>query len=314
MKYSVVIPLYNKEKYIIHTVRSVLNQSFQDFEIIIVDDGSQDLSAEYAEKMKQTSDKITVIRQANQGVSVARNTGIEHASGQYIAFLDADDRWRDNYLETIDELTQKYPQSDFFVTAYCVDFGSGKKNYSAQLIPETGCLESYWLTYRYAYDFVWTSATVIRKEAVVNAGGFRPGEKIGQDLDLWARVARKNPKVAYSSKICVDYNRCAENNARKRVRIADASALIQDLEEELENPQRTQEEIGSIQHKYDLKMTVYAFTCILAGDKTRARQVLRTWKGIRTGKNTFLRCGLRIAMFMPAVVNRLLYAVRLKVF
>ena len=312
MKFSVVIPLYNKEHYIENTLKSVLEQTCQDFEVLVVDDGSSDHSLDAARRV--VSDKIRIIQQPNQGVSVARNTGIHNAAGEYIAFLDADDEWRENYLETINDLIGRYPQSDMFVTAYAVDMGNGKINLSTQLQPETGCLDSYWLTLSKGYDFVWTSAVTIRRSTLLQAGCFRPGEKIGQDLDMWARVARINPKVAYSSKICVNYNRSAEANARTRVRIAWAGAFIKDLEEELENPQRTAEELESIQWKYDKKMTVYAFTCILAGEKKRASQVLKDWKGERNKRNGVLRFGLRCAALMPAAVNRWVYNVRLKVF
>lgn len=312
VKYSVVIPLYNKAEYISRTLKSVLAQSFQNFEVIVVDDGSRDDSLKIA---RQTdSDKIRVIAQENQGTAIARNTGIEHASGEYIAFLDADDEWKSNYLETIDTLTEKYPQSDVFVTAYRVVMGKNKYNYSSRLTPDEGCLESYWMTFQYPYDFVWTSATVIRKSTVLKAGCFKPGERIGQDLDLWARVARINPRVAYSSAVCVDYNRNAGQNAREREKIAYAKAFLQDLEEEMKNPEHSREELDMIQYKYDLKMTVYVFTCILAGEKTLAKDAYKRWQGRRKMRTRLLRAGLRTAMIMPAGVNRFLYTVRLKVF
>lgn len=312
MKFSVVIPLYNKEKYIEATIRSVLGQSCQEFEVLVVDDGSTDGSLALAERF--ASDRVHIIRQENQGVSVARNTGIEHASGEFICFLDADDQWRPEYLATIDVLTEQYPESDMFVTAYAVNMGGGKVHYSTRLEPETGCLPSYWLTLARGYDFVWTSATVIRRETLIRAGLFKPGEKIGQDLDMWARVARINPRVAYSNHICVDYNRAAEQNARTRVRVAWAGAFLRDLEEELVDPRRTLEERASIQRKYDKKMTVFIFTAILAGERKRAAQALRAWKGEKNTYNRLLRTGLRIAMMMPAWVNRFVFGIRMKVF
>ena len=312
MKYSVVIPLYNKEHYIENTLRSVLNQTFGDYEIIVVDDGSSDGSLAAAARVQ--SDRIRLIQQENAGVSVARNTGIHNAKGEFICFLDADDEWRPEYLETIDQLTSAYPDSGFYATAYAVDMGNGKINLSTRLTPEQGVLPSYWLTLAKGYDFVWTSATTIRRQLLLDAGCFRPGEKIGQDLDMWARVARINPTVAYSARICVNYNRSAEANARTRVRIAWAGAFIQDLEEELENPRHTPEEIASIQTKYDKKMTVFIFTAILAGDKKRASEALKSWKGERNRRNRLLRTGLRIAKLMPTAVNRWIYNIRLKVF
>ena len=152
MKFSVVIPLYNKEHYIEATIRSVLNQTCRDFEVLVVDDGSRDNSLALARKFE--SDRVRIIPQENQGVSVARNTGIRNARGEFICFLDADDEWRPDYLATIDDLTVKYPESAIFVTAYAVNMGNGKINYSTCLEPETGCLPSYWLTLANGYHFV----------------------------------------------------------------------------------------------------------------------------------------------------------------
>lgn len=312
MKFSVVIPLYNKEHYIEATLRSVLSQTCTDYEVIVVDDGSRDDSLALARKFE--SDRVRIIHQENQGVAVARNTGILNAQGEFICFLDADDEWRPEYLSAIDGLTEQYPESAIFVTAYAVNMGNGKIHYSTRLEPETGCLPSYWLTLAKGYDFVWTSATTIRRQALLDAGLFKPGEKIGQDLDMWARVARINPRVAYSNHICVNYNRAAEQNARTRVRVAWAGAFIRDLEEELVNPDRTPEELASIQHKYDKKMTVFIFTAILAGEKDRAAKALKEWKGEKNTTNRLLRMGLRIARLMPAAVNRFIFGIRMKVF
>lgn len=312
MRFSVVIPLYNKAQYIEKTIQSVLRQSNQDFEIIIIDDGSTDQSLPAARKIND--DRIMIIAQENQGVSVARNTGIEHASGEFIAFLDADDMWEVNYLETIGNLIDEYPQSDIFVTSYTVDMGNGKNHYSTQLSRETGCLDSYWRTLAKRYDFVWTSATVVRKQALLEAGCFRPGETIGQDLDMWARLARNNPRVAFSSKVCAHYNRNSEENARTRIRIAWANAYLKDLEEELECYAHTPEEYAAIQKKYDKKMTVYIFTAILAGERYRALSALKSWKGKTTLRSVLLKVGLMGAYFTPHCVNGWIYKLRLKLF
>jgi hypothetical protein len=141
MKFSVVIPLYNKEHYIEKTIQSVLDQTCTDYEVIVVDDGSKDNSLALARKFE--SDRVRVIPQENQGVSVARNTGILNANGEFICFLDADDEWRPDYLATVEQLTERYPESAIFVTAYAVNMGNGKINYSTRLEPETGLLPSF---------------------------------------------------------------------------------------------------------------------------------------------------------------------------
>lgn len=129
--FSVIIPLYNKEAYIQQTIDSILNQSFTDFELIIVDDASTDDSLVLAKKY--TSEKIIFIEHAkNKGLAAARNTGIKQASSSYITFLDADDYWKPNFLKTIHELIVSYTEARIFATNYEEDW-NGKR-----LVPKNG--------------------------------------------------------------------------------------------------------------------------------------------------------------------------------
>lgn len=96
---SVIIPVYNAEKYIEQTIQSVLQQTFQDFEIIVLNDGSKDHSGEIIQRMQQADNRIQYIPKANTGVSDTRNIGISKAKGKYLAFLDADDLWKPDNLE-----------------------------------------------------------------------------------------------------------------------------------------------------------------------------------------------------------------------
>lgn len=96
---SIITPCYNGEKYIAETIESVLNQTYPDWEMIIVDDGSQDKSAEIVERYQKKDSRIKFLQQTNAGSAAARNNGIRHANGRYIALLDADDIWKPNFLE-----------------------------------------------------------------------------------------------------------------------------------------------------------------------------------------------------------------------
>lgn len=309
MRFSVVIPLYNKEHYIVNAINSVLNQTFQDYELIIVDDGSKDDSYEVARTVK--SDKINLIRQKNQGVAAARNTGVENAKGEYIAFLDGDDFWHPNYLQVLSDLIDTFPTSDIFVTAYRIVMGNEKCHFSAHLSDEPILLSSYWTTFKNAYDIVWTSATSIRKTAIEKAGLFTYGEKIGEDLDLWARVARNNPLVAYSPEICVDYNRNAEQNARTRIKIAYPKAFLNVLTVEMASSRWTEEEKNWMENKYNKKMIVYVFTSIIAGERRQARAILKRWRQEHNSQYIF---PLYCASFLPNTINRFAYKIRMKVF
>ena len=108
---SVIIPNYNYEKFIAETIESVLSQTYKNVEIIVVDDGSKDKSLEVLEKF---GDKIRVIQQKNAGVSAARNHGVSFSKGEFIAFLDADDAYRPEFLETVLNLNKNFPHLPFY--------------------------------------------------------------------------------------------------------------------------------------------------------------------------------------------------------
>ena len=114
--FTVVIPIYNKAHTIERTLKSVINQTFTHFEIIIIDDGSTDSSLEKINKFTHDT-RIKIIIQENQGVSVARNVGVEKAKYEYIAFLDGDDKWELNYLQTIHKAIKLYPNCGMFCCA-----------------------------------------------------------------------------------------------------------------------------------------------------------------------------------------------------
>lgn len=188
---SVVIPLYNKEQSIPSTLQSVLKQTYQDFEIVIVNDGSTDHSVE--EVAKVTDPRIRLIHQNNAGVSAARNRGIEEAKGEYIAFLDADDEWKSEYLRTQYELTQKYPECSVFACNY--EF----KNTQGKITPtiirklpfkgEDGILSNYFEVASCSHPPICSISIMVKKNAIQSIGGFPIGIKSGEDLLTWARLA-----------------------------------------------------------------------------------------------------------------------------
>src|SRR5699024_6491560 len=106
MKYSIIIPVYNGEKYIEESIESVLKQKVTDFEIIIIDDGSNDATSIILRKYRSYLN-INIVTQSNSGVYLARKNGIKHAQGKYCIFLDADDYWEPNTLEEIDMYLKK---------------------------------------------------------------------------------------------------------------------------------------------------------------------------------------------------------------
>lgn len=201
-KFSVVIPLYNKEKEISNTLNSVLAQSFQDFEVIIIDDGSTDNSLK---KVKQVKDnRFNIYEKHNEGVAKTRNMGIDLASGKYVAFLDADDYWEPNHLEVINDLIKDFPSYSWFATSYFKQYSNRVKVKMCSPIFETtferGPISDYF-KYSIVDPLAWTSAVTFEKQFLTNLGKFdtKITHGAGEDTDLWIRAALKSPLVFSTS-------------------------------------------------------------------------------------------------------------------
>lgn len=198
---SVVIPLYNKEKQIAYTLQSVFEQTFQDFEIVVVDDGSTDNSVEEVEKFDDS--RIRLIHQTNAGVSAARNRGIEEARGELIAFLDADDEWMPEYLATQYGLYQKYPECSVYACNYEFRDSEGKVTPTIiRKLPfegEDGVLSNYFEVASCSHPPICSISIMVKKTAIQAIGGFPLGIKSGEDLLTWARLAVSGV-IAYSRK------------------------------------------------------------------------------------------------------------------
>lgn len=217
---SIVIPLYNKEEHIAQTLESVLNQTYQDFEIVIVDDGSTDGSV--AEVKKVSDRRIRLIHQENAGVSAARNCGIKEAKGAFVAFLDADDEWDKKYLETQYQLTKSFPDCAVFVTNY--EFKDVKGHVRPTILNKmrlngtSGVFPNYFEVASCSHPPVWTSAVMVRRESLLSVNGFPTGIKSGEDLLTWARLACKY-KIAYSLEPLAVFNEAGYDVREKPKRL-----------------------------------------------------------------------------------------------
>lgn len=203
---SVVIPLYNKESSIASALVSVLAQTYQDFEVVVVDDGSTDDGATIVERY--IDPRIRLIRQDNAGVSAARNKGIAEAKGEYVAFLDADDEWMPEFLEEIVELQKEFPECRAQATNYTFNSYGVKSPTILRKIPfqgERGVLTNYFKVASYSHPPVWTSAVCIERKLLQEIGGFPVGVKSGEDLWVWAHVAIRT-QWAYSMRALAQYN------------------------------------------------------------------------------------------------------------
>lgn len=203
---TVVIPLYNKKDSIATALNCVLAQTFQDFEVVVVDDGSTDNGAAVVEGY--TDSRIRLIRQENAGVSAARNKGIEKARGEYVAFLDADDEWLPEFLEEIVALQKEFPACRAQAMNYVFNSYGVKSSTILRKIPfkgKRGVLINYFKVASCSHPPVWTSAVCIERKLLQEIGGFPVGVKSGEDLWVWAHVAVRT-QWAYSMKALAQYN------------------------------------------------------------------------------------------------------------
>lgn len=202
LKLSVIIPLYNKRAYVQRTLESVLAQTYTDYEVIVVDDGSTDDSREVAERLIGGRADWHILHQQNAGVAAARNAGVAASKGECLAFLDADDWWAPTYLERMMDLVATYPEAGLYACNYW--YVKTGKTHVALDIP-TGYF-NYPKTYLEQKSMSVTSISVVMSRKVFDEmGGFPVGIKLGEDFLLWSKVALRY-QVAFLNEPLAYYN------------------------------------------------------------------------------------------------------------
>lgn len=209
MRFSVIIPLYNKAPYVVKAIGSVLAQTFTDYELVIMDDGSKDDSFEIAKKAINGQGHCRLFRQQNAGVSMARNNAVALSQGEYLCFLDADDWWEPMFLEEMSKLIDAFPEAGIYGTNYTIVNEAKHKTRVASVGVEPGFEKGY-INYCQVYAKTMymplTSISVAIPRVVFDEmGGFPQGIKLGEDFLLWIRVALKH-KVAFLNKPLAYYN------------------------------------------------------------------------------------------------------------
>lgn len=215
MLISIVIPLYNKEKFIKNTINSVLRQSYKDFELVIVDDGSTDDSVNIVKSISDS--RIRIISKQNEGVSKTRNRGIIEAKGEYIFFLDADDYLVPEALNILYDLMKCYPQKDIYVASYIEKNDMGiihKKNICKISGNVSNPLKSLWK--REISSRVGCS--LIQKNHISINGGFRTDISLYEDFDFIVKM-EEHASLACSKEVILEYRRGHEGLSFKKVPI-----------------------------------------------------------------------------------------------
>lgn len=226
---SVIIPAFRSAGYIADTLTSVFNQSCQDFEVILVNDGSPD-TPELLEAIAPWRPRLVYLEQENGGAGAARNAALAVARGEYVAFLDADDRWLPHFLESQLRHLREHPGCDMVYADATVtgDTPLAGKTFM-HTTPSAGPVTFSSLLAQQCT--VLTSSVVAKREVIDAAGRFDAALRRGQDFDLWVRVAQRGCRIDYQRQPLIE-------------RVVRADGLSADPVSELERAIHTMNWVG----------------------------------------------------------------------
>lgn len=196
---SVIIPAFNSERTIARAIESVLSQGYTDYEIIVVDDGSTD---DTANAVKRYGPKVIYIYQENAGPSVARNTALSVSKGPWIAFLDSDDEWLPGKLQKQIQLLDRNPGLRWCSTNRYQSDGrrkaaAGNADAIAKALEGRDYFSNYFTAASQSKCPIITTTLIVHRQVFEQLGGFDPSLRRGQDIDMWWRIAHYHPQIGY---------------------------------------------------------------------------------------------------------------------
>ncbi len=271
---SVVIPLYNGVAYVRRSIPSVLGQTYSDFELIVVDDGSTDDGPEVVRTF--TDARVRLIRQENAGVSAARNRGVAEAQGTYVAFLDADDEWEPQFLDAIAHLSVAYPTAGIWATGYRRIFPTGPSvefTLAESRSRTTLQIDDYFRRLP-GGSIVHASAVAIPVSVFRKLGGFREDCHWGEDQEMWARIALHYP-LGYDTRILSRFHQTGRQQKPRFRSSPTRDPLLTTLQVALSvapaDPPTDREQIRRLA-RYQLRVGLWKFS--LAGNRRQAVEFL----------------------------------------
>ncbi len=260
--FSVIIPLYNKQDYIENTVSSILKQTFTDFEIIIVNDGSTDASLERV--MHFSDNRIRIFTTENQGVSAARNVAIRHASGMYFAFMDADDYWYPQHLEKLHETIITLNHLSVFTTLLEVETANGIYPAHYSNLPDTIMAEVDLFKTSMAHVLLSAYTTAIHKSVFTTVGPFNETLSNGEDTEYWFRIGF-NYKIGLYNRITARHTFVPGSLSNRKFNSRNFCNFERFIEMERENP--------IAKKAIDINRFSLALQCKIHGDRTTFKRL-----------------------------------------
>ncbi len=248
---SIVIPLYNKAEYVARAIQSVLNQNHENFELIIVDDGSTDNSAKEVKKFKDS--RITLIQQKNKGVSAARNRGVYEAHSEWVAFLDADDEWMRDFLSIIIKGIHNY-SAVRIIGVNSILKGDNEKVLVSENI--NGIVKDFFKASVENGCLYLSSSITIHRKTFLAIGGFPIGVPVGEDTDLWARLAWTAPVAFINKKLVFYYTQTSGNTVTSNYPVKFSYPVILQTYKQWKK-------IGKIEKQYEQSSKIFIGHAIL---------------------------------------------------
>ena len=300
---SVIIPAYNVAPYIGETLDSVFSQTFADYEVIVINDGSPD-TEQLERELARFIDRVSYVKQENRGASAARNAGLRTAGGEFVAFLDADDLWLPSYLD--EQIKFIRERNCDLVCADAEVFGDGShkdETYMETLMadaPPAGDVTFIGLLS--AEQSLITSGVVVRRERVFEVGVFDEALRNSQDFDLWLRLAHNGTRMAYQRRVLLRY-RSRDNSLsgdevnvhRRELRVLEKVEREYDL-----SPAKRAEVVSVIERRRAVLEFELGKLYLARGEFARARESF--------GKANQLRRSLRtgVAVWSSRIAPRLM--------
>jgi glycosyltransferase involved in cell wall biosynthesis len=276
-KVSVIIPAYNRSAYLGEAIQSVLDQTFQDFELIVIDDGSTDNTKEIVKGFLDT--RVRYLYQENSGVSSARNMGIKAANGEYIAFLDSDDIWLPENLELKVNLLDSRPDVGLVCSdAYVVDnstkatFGRfwGKNRFKYSGNPRKVTRHPLKdLLYRNC--FIMPQATMIRSQVFTAVGGFDESLPTSEDWDLFVRIVQRFPIEVIDTPL-LKIRRHSTSLSKNKEKVYRGATFA--INKAIRSGSFSREELNILKKRLALEHCKYGRLALLEGKKAVSRQAL----------------------------------------
>jgi len=303
LQFSAVVTLYNKTEFIDRAINSILNQSYQSFEIIIVNDGSTDGSDKKVELLDDP--RIKIIHQENSGPSSARNRGVHEARSEYIAFLDADDEWKSNHLDIFRSLIEDFPESGMYGQSY--EYILNDKHITPSSLKKypihwRGYLDNY-LDLAASFPPFSSSSVCLRKAVLTEIGGFPLGVDVAEDLVTWVGIFL-HYRIGFCHSLSSYYYFGKSNNISLKSPI-DYGFFEKYLENLLSENAFSEKKYESLYEYYTSRILYICSQRLLFGQKKKCHALLNKCKETERYRTRWLR--LYIFSYMPMFIYKVLF-------